>query len=165
MATAAEASDAGLSAELERFVYEEAGLLDERAYEAWLGLLAADVTYWLPNFDEDGPPRTHGVIVLEHLQELRARVARALDARNPTQQPPARTRHFLTNVIVERGEDGATAGVRASLLLYVSKGGQLSAYPGKCTYALRREAAGWRIVAKTINLLANDAPLISLPIV
>ena len=81
-----------LTFELERFIYHEGNLLDDRRYEEWLELLADDVTYWLPNFSENAPPGESGVIVLERLPALQARVARALDPENPTQMPSARTR-------------------------------------------------------------------------
>jgi benzoate/toluate 1,2-dioxygenase beta subunit len=150
---------------LERFVYLESKLLDERKYAEWLDLLTPDVTYWIPNYDTDGPPDECGVIVFEHLLELRARVERTLDRRNPTQQPSPRTRHFLTNVLVDASADGSTATVNASLLLYVSKEQQLLSFPGHCDYTMRNVDGTWRIAAKTINLLGNAGPLWSLPIV
>jgi ethylbenzene dioxygenase beta subunit len=151
--------------ELERFVYRESKLLDERQFAAWLDLLTPDVTYWIPNYDNDGPPEECGVIVFEHLLELRARVERTIDRRNPTQQPSPRTQHFLTNVLVDASTDGTTAAVSASLLLYVSKEERMLSFPGHCSYTLRNTADGWRIAAKTINLLGNAGALSSLPIV
>lgn len=165
MDTANPASAEDRRAELERFVYRETKLLDERQFRAWLDLLTPDVTYWIPNYSDDGPPGECGVIVLEHLQELRARVERTLDPRNPTQQPSPRTQHFLTNVLVDSGSDGTSAVMSASLLLYVLKDGRLSAFPGQCDYALRYLGGTWRIAAKTVNLLGNAGALSSLPIV
>jgi 3-phenylpropionate/cinnamic acid dioxygenase small subunit len=155
---------AALTSELERFIFHEANLLDDRRYEEWLELLADDITYWIPNYAEDAPPGESGVIVFERLPALRARVARALDRMNPTQQPPARTRHFSTNVLVEPSGD-ELAVVTSSLLLYVSKDRRLLVYPGKCEHALRKVEGRWRIAAKTINLISNAEPLSSLPIV
>ena len=37
-----------LKAEIEDVLYHEAELLDERRYEEWLELLAADFRYWMP---------------------------------------------------------------------------------------------------------------------
>lgn len=163
MAIGAAAGEA-LTFELERFVFREANLLDDRRYEEWLALLADDITYWIPNYAEDARPGDAGVIVLERLPALKARVARAFDRQNPTQMPPARTRHFLTNVLAERdGDDGAV--VTSSLLLYVSKDRKLLTYPGKCEHKLRRAGDGWLIAAKTINLITNAEPVNTLPII
>jgi 3-phenylpropionate/cinnamic acid dioxygenase small subunit len=151
--------------DLERFVYLESKLLDERKYLAWLDILTPDVTYWIPNYDNNGPPDECGAIVFEHLLELRARVERTLDRRNPTQQPSPRTQHFLTNILVDASADGTTAAVSASLLLYVAKDQQVLSFPGHCDYTLRNIDGAWRIAAKTINLLGNAGPLSSMPIV
>lgn len=164
MDTASQGTDEALTFELERFLYRESNLLDDRRYEEWLDLLADDITYWVPNFTEDGAPGNTGVIVWERLPALRARVARALDPMNPTQRPPARTRHFYTNVLLEAsGAD--TAVVTSSLLLYVSKDRKLTVHPAKCEHALRKVDGRWRIEAKTINFISNGEPMTSLPIV
>jgi 3-phenylpropionate/cinnamic acid dioxygenase small subunit len=153
-----------LTFELERLIYRESSLLDERRYDEWLEMLADDITYWVPNFCEDGPPGETGVIVWERRPALCARVARAQDPMNPTQRPPARTRHFYTNVLVEpSGTD--TAVVTSSLLLYVSKDRKLLVYPGKCEHGLRKVDGQWRIASKTINFISNAEPMSSLPIV
>lgn len=165
METALPAVDPAFIAEIEHFIYHEANLLDDRRYEEWLALLTDDVTYWVPNYSEDGPPGECGVIVFERHAALQARVARALDKGNPTQQPSPRTRHFLTNVLAERSADGLSVSVTASLLLYVSKDRRLLAYPGKSEHTLRSIDGRWRIAAKTINLISNAEPLMSLPII
>lgn len=154
-----------LTFELERFIYHEGNLLDDRRYDEWLELLAGDVTYWLPNFSENAPPGESGVIVLERLPALQARVARALDPENPTQMPPARTRHFYSNVVVTVPSGSGSAVVTSSLLIYVSKDRRLLPYPGKCEHTLRRVDGRWLIVTKTINLIGNAEPVNSLPII
>jgi 3-phenylpropionate/cinnamic acid dioxygenase small subunit len=158
------ASLESLTFDLSRFIFHEGNLLDARRYEEWLELLADDITYWVPNHAEDASPSEAGVIVLERLPALRARVARALDPLSPTQVAAARTRHFFTNVIVE-SPAADEAIVTSSLLLYVSKDHKLLPYPGKCEHRLRRDAGRWLIAAKTINLISNGEPLHSLPIV
>ena len=37
-----------LQQELEKFLYSEARLLDERRLEEWLDLLAEEIHYWMP---------------------------------------------------------------------------------------------------------------------
>ena len=147
----------------ERFVYHEAELLDARRFEEWLALLADDIVYWVPNFVDGGAPGDNGVIVREDLLGLRARVARIRHGQNPTQMPPPRTVHFLTNVITADcgGED---AEVRANLMLCIAKDETLAQYPGKVAYKLRRTEDSWRIQAKTIYLVANNLAIGQLPL-
>ena len=149
--------------DLEPLLYREADLLDDRRFEDWLKLLTDDVVYWLPNFTYDGSPGEVGVIVYEGMQGLRARVARALHELNPTQKPPPRTRHFLTNIVVS-GDSNGTASVTSNLLLYVSKDRRMTQYPGKSEHKLRKVDGNWRICQKKVNLLCNDLPLAQLPL-
>lgn len=149
--------------EVERFIYGETNLLDDRQFETWLTLLADDVVYWVPNADEHGTPSDNGVIVYENMSGLKARVARILHTLNPTQKPAPRTRHFLTNFMVIHESDTA-AKVTANLLLYVAKDGRLLPYPGKVEYKLCKPNGDWRIREKKTYLITNDVPLRSLPL-
>jgi len=153
-----------VSGTLERFVYGEARLLDQQRFDEWLELLTDDVVYWVPNYAENGTVAEHGVIVREDLSGLKARVARIKHLQNPTQMPPPRTIHFLTNVIATE-EPGGPARLSANLLLYVSKDQRVTEYPARLDYELREISGAWRISKKTINLIANDLPLNQLPLI
>lgn len=152
------------AAALERFICDEARLLDERRFDEWLDLLTDDVVYWVPNYIENGAVAENGVIVREDLSGLKARVARIKHRQNPTQMPAPRTIHFLTNVIATE-EAGGSARVSANLLLYIAKDQRLMQYPGRLDYALRKTGGAWRISNKTINLIASDLPLNQLPLI
>jgi 3-phenylpropionate/cinnamic acid dioxygenase small subunit len=149
--------------EISQYIFREAALLDDRRYHEWLALLAEDIVYWVPNSDEESPREDAGVIVYERLPGLRARVARSLDSRSPTQLPPARTRHFITNVIVAPESD-AVVEVQANLLLFVAKDGLNLQYPGKVVYRLRRADAIWYICGKKTYFITNNQPLRPLPL-
>lgn len=160
--TMTDAPLAALRAELEGFLYHEATLLDDRHYEEWLALLAPDVVYWVPNFEDD-TQLAQGVILYENLQALRARVVRAFDKLSPVQQPPPRTRHFITNVVVASATP-SEAQVQSNLLLYVSKDHRVLHFPGRVEHKLLKIDGDWRIVLKKIFLMTNDEPMGSLPI-
>ena len=86
-----------------QFLVEEATLLDAADYASWLNLLCEDIRYVMPvrvttargagfdsladmgHFDED-------------LYSLRKRVQRLATDHAWTEDPPSRTRHFVTNV-------------------------------------------------------------------
>jgi 3-phenylpropionate/cinnamic acid dioxygenase small subunit len=53
-----------LAREIERFLYAEANLLDERRFEEWLDLLTEAVRYWMPmrrnvKFGDQARENTH----------------------------------------------------------------------------------------------------------
>jgi phthalate 3,4-dioxygenase subunit beta len=109
-----------------QFLVEEAALLDAGDYEGWLGLLADDIRYLMPvrvttargagfdalsdmgHFDED-------------LYALRKRVQRLATDHAWTEDPPSRTRHYITNVRTFAAEAGMLA-VESAMLLFRSRG-------------------------------------------
>jgi phthalate 3,4-dioxygenase subunit beta len=108
-----------------QFLVEEAALLDAADYPGWLDLLCEDIRYLMPvrvttargapasarpgmgHFDED-------------MYALRKRVQRLATDHAWTEDPPSRTRHFVTNVRTFRHEDGLK--VESALLLFRSRG-------------------------------------------
>jgi phthalate 3,4-dioxygenase subunit beta len=102
----------------------EAELLDEQRFDEWLDLLADDVRYILPTtvtLDRGAGP---ALGAMAHFDEdrysLGKRVERLLGAHAWTEDPPSRTRRFVTNVRVS--EDGSMLSARSYLLLYRSRG-------------------------------------------
>jgi phthalate 3,4-dioxygenase subunit beta len=86
-----------------QFLVEEAALLDSADYEGWLGLLTEDVEYLMPvrvttargaGFDSLGDMAHFD----ENLYSLRKRVQRFATEHAWTEDPPSRTRHFVSNV-------------------------------------------------------------------
>jgi len=109
-----------------QFLVEEAALLDAADFAGWLGLLCEDIRYLMPvrvttargagfdsladmgHFDED-------------MYALRKRVQRLATDHAWTEDPPSRTRHFITNVRTFRDEPGELR-VESALLLFRSRG-------------------------------------------
>ena len=109
-----------------QFLVEEAALLDAADYAGWLGLLCEDIRYVMPvrvttargadfdsladmgHFDED-------------MYALRKRVQRLATDHAWTEDPPSRTRHFVTNVRTFRPGAGELRA-ESALLLFRSRG-------------------------------------------
>jgi phthalate 3,4-dioxygenase subunit beta len=109
-----------------QFLVEEAALLDAADYTGWLDLLCEDIRYLMPvrvttargagfdslanmgHFDED-------------MYSLRKRVQRLATDHAWTEDPPSRTRHFVTNVRTFPN-GGAEYLVESALLLFRSRG-------------------------------------------
>jgi len=86
-----------------QFLVEEAALLDAADYSGWLDLLCDDIRYLMPvrvttarsaGFDTH-PGMGH---FDEDMYALRKRVRRLATGYAWTEDPPSRTRHFVTNV-------------------------------------------------------------------
>jgi 3-phenylpropionate/cinnamic acid dioxygenase small subunit len=115
--------------EVERFLHHEAHLLDSRQYHDWLALLSDDFLYRVPvPVTRDNPalpPWDDGAYIVD---ETRASLASLWVKRHEPQfidyawgeNPPHRTRHFVTNVRVAR-IDGERLAVDANVLLTVAR--------------------------------------------
>ncbi len=115
------AFDPNLLRRVEQFYYREARLLDERLYVQWLTLLSLDVRYVMPSRfiplargNTKEPEQIHALenelsgyeagalpIREETYGHLAQRAARALKPNAWAENPPPRTRRFVTNIEVE----------------------------------------------------------------
>ena len=144
--------------EVHQFLVREAELLDSRRYQAWLDLFTEDIVYRMPV----RVTRAHtleGSILndMDHFDEdmysLKKRVERFETEHAWTEDPPSRTRHFVTNVRVYAGEAGdGEYTVKSYVLLFRSRGDTrdpdfLSA---ERTDLLRRSDSGFKIANREI---------------
>jgi phthalate 3,4-dioxygenase beta subunit len=106
-----------------QFLVEEAAVLDAADYPGWLDLLTEDIRYVMPVrvTTARGAPVSNGMGHFdEDLYALRKRVQRLATDHAWTEDPPSRTRHFVTNVRTFRHDDGLR--VESALLLFRSRG-------------------------------------------
>jgi phthalate 3,4-dioxygenase beta subunit len=141
-----------------QFLVEEAALLDAGDFDGWFGLLAPDIRYVMPvrvttargagfdslpdmgHFDEDG-------------YALRKRVQRLATEHAWTEDPPSRTRHFVTNVrTFAAGE--SELRVESALLLFRSRGDTREAdlLSAGRTDLLRPAGAGYLLARREIKV-------------
>ena len=146
-----------------QFLVEEAALLDTADYAGWLDLLCEDIRYLMPvrvttargagfdsladmgHFDED-------------MYALRKRVQRLATDHAWTEDPPSRTRHFITNIRTFPNGRGELR-VESSLLLFRSRGDtrEPDLVSAGRTDLLRETAAGLRLARREI--LVDEAVL------
>ena len=93
------------------FLYREARLLDDRAWDEWLTCYARDATYWMPAWDDDDeitedPHAQISLIYYPNRDGLEDRVFRIKTERSGASTPEPRTSHNVTNVEVLAERDG-----------------------------------------------------------
>jgi len=169
---------------IEQFYYREARMLDERRFLAWLELLTADVRYVIPTRHISlGDPAGRGgdgfhpverelggpeeaALREDRLQMLTIRAKRALAPNAWAENPPARTRRFITNVEIEGDDiDGDELRVWSNFMLSYSRhGADNHFYSGQRQDRLRRSGDGLRIAERRIVLDWNvvTAPTLAL---
>jgi benzoate/toluate 1,2-dioxygenase beta subunit len=94
------------------FLYREARLLDDRAFEEWLECYSENAEYWMPAWTDDDAlstdPQTEiSLIYYGNRKGLEDRVYRLETERSSASTPEARTSHFIANVEVLETRDGA----------------------------------------------------------
>src|SRR5712691_5415595 len=85
--------------EIERFLVEEAALLDEWRLEEWLALMAEDSRYLVPPLDApDADHRDTLFLLADDWRSLASRVRQLLSGTTWAENPRSRTRRLVTNV-------------------------------------------------------------------
>lgn len=146
--------------EVERFLYDEAALLDARRFEQWLELFTDDARYFMPI----RRTRTRDDLEREFTQPgemaffddtkgtLARRVKKLATGRSWSEDPPSRTRHLITNVrVVEvRGDE---LDVESNFHLYRTRlKSEETSWIGSRRDTLRRLDGTFRIARRTILL-------------
>ncbi len=149
-----------LQYEVEQFLYAEAALLDARQYRQWLGLLADDIHYWMPirrtvtlaDIDREFTKLGDMAYFDDDRTLLEVRV-RKLEAGSAwSEDPPSRSRHFVSNVrILEIAGDEIT--VEACFHLYRTRlEADIDSWVGRRVDTLRRTEAGFRLAKRHLFL-------------
>jgi benzoate/toluate 1,2-dioxygenase beta subunit len=141
------------------FLYREARHLDDRQWEAWLELYAADVDYWMPAWDDDDqltedPQSQISLIYYPNRDGLEDRVFRIKTERSSASMPEPRTSHMIANleVLSDRGDE---LDVRYNFHTLSHRYKTTDHYFGTAFVTLRRTGGGYLIARKKI-VLKND---------
>ena len=150
--------NAAIDGDVQRFLFDEARLLDERSYDQWLALFAAECLYWVPSRSEPGDPRTETGIYLDDRRRMLDRVAMIRTGHLHAQIPASRTRRMLSNIEQWTAADSSVR-VRANVVIWEFRKGETRAYPGWQAYEIVRDPAGvFALKTKVVSLLDCDAP-------
>lgn len=120
------ATDIALQHEVEQFLYHEAELLDDQRIEEWTALLADDVRYFVPLRMNVGPRDrarewsgdTDLAYMDEDKQSMLMRLRKLQSGQAWAEEPPSRTRHMITNIRINAGDEPDEFAVKSALLCY-----------------------------------------------
>ena len=162
--------------EIEQFLYREARLLDDRQYHQWLELLADDLRYWMPMRSNRYAPDSKAIASLDEAQQesrhltgpdelavmdetkdsLRRRVERLDSGLAWAEDPPSRTRHFISNIEAHPTDSPDEVKVFSNFIMYRTRGErEEDFYVGSREDILRRSADGWQIAYRRVVLDQN----------
>ncbi|WP_126428763.1 aromatic-ring-hydroxylating dioxygenase subunit beta [Brevibacillus marinus] len=149
--------NAELQYEISRFYYQEAYLLDSRKFEEWLELLTDDIRYRMPmritRENKDGSNILEDMSYFEESKKsLTTRVKRLRTTSAWAEDPAPRTRHLVTNIVIEDGSTEDSLVVRSSFLFLRSRAGdsEMEQLCGERLDVLRKVNNQWKIAARKI---------------
>ncbi|WP_019122683.1 aromatic-ring-hydroxylating dioxygenase subunit beta [Brevibacillus massiliensis] len=149
--------NAELQYEINRFYYHEAYLLDNRKFEEWLDLLTNDIVYRMPMRvtceNKDGSNISENSLYFEETKKsLTTRVKRLRTTSAWAEDPAPRTRHLVTNIIIENGSADDSLSVRNSFLFLRSRAGDagIEQLCGERLDVLRKVNNQWQIASRKI---------------
>ncbi|MGH8139887.1 MAG: aromatic-ring-hydroxylating dioxygenase subunit beta [Steroidobacteraceae bacterium] len=143
-------------AEVERFLYREARLMDEHRYREWLELWAAQETlYWIPcNADDIDPTRQVSILYDDH-DRLVQRVERLESGSVLAQQPLPRMRRVVSNIEVAAPAQ-AELVVHSNFVLVAARAARQELWAGHTVHRLQRTADALQIRSKKVLLVNAD---------
>jgi len=154
-------SDAHYSAVVE-FLHREARLADEARYAEWHALWADDGVYWVPaTTDPAADPEKHLSHIYDNRTRLDTRIKLLQTGHRYSQEPPSLMRRLISNVEVERAENGEFVAASNFILaeLSVQAKHEMHWWVGRTTHRLRLVDGALKMSQKKVVLVNAAEPL------
>ena len=143
--------------EIQRFLFREAALLDNRQYADWLGLLDEDIRYRVTArvVRDAGADAADYAIIEEYLVGLKSRIDQISNPRlTRAENPPSLERRFVSNIEAYPTDAPSEFTTISYVLAYrarrnIPEGGF---YIAERQDVLRRSDAGWRLARRLVRL-------------
>lgn len=142
--------------EVLELLYREAELVDTGRFEEWLDLLTDDVAYQMPvRLTRERGEEADTSLEMQYFWDDRAtlalRVKRLKTDFAWAEDPPSRTRHFISNVRIRPGARADEIEVRSYVLIYRNRGdaAQHDLISGERHESLRRVNGSWKLARRT----------------
>lgn len=139
--------------DVEEFLYREAQLLDSWKLEEWLALFTDDANYHVPTVGTapDVMPDNSLFYIADDYPRLRERVVRLQKKAAHVEWPHSRTRHLVTNVLIDSQENDEMV-ISAAFMVHRFKNGQHHTFVGNYRYRLVPQGGTFHIREKRCML-------------
>jgi PAH dioxygenase small subunit len=143
--------------EIQRFLFREAALLDNRQYGDWLALLDEDIHYRVMArvVRDAGADEVDYSIIEEYLAGLKSRIDQIANPRlTRAENPPSLARRFVSNIEAYPGAASGEFAATSYILVYRSRRNAPEGgfYVAERKDLLRRSDAGWRLARRLVRL-------------
>lgn len=142
---------------VERFLTHEAQLLDDRRFEEWRNLFTEDGHYWVPLTPNPSSPDGEPSLFYDDKAMMETRFERLRHPNIHSQNPPHRTCHIVSNVVVESvNTTCAECLVVSNMIMTDYRLRVQRLFSGRVRHQLRRDGEGYKIVLKRVDLINCD---------
>ncbi|MET0658614.1 MAG: aromatic-ring-hydroxylating dioxygenase subunit beta [Steroidobacteraceae bacterium] len=142
-----------LQESVERFLYEEAELIDRWKLTEWEALFTSDAEYLIPPIGlADAEHASHEsalFVIADDRAALAARVERLSGKSAFAEIPRSNVRHMISNVRV-LAEEGDELSVAANFCVYRIRRAGITQYIGQFRYRLLRSGTTFKIRRKSV---------------
>jgi benzoate/toluate 1,2-dioxygenase beta subunit len=138
---------------------QEARLLDQLRFDAWLALYAPECLYWVPATPEAGDPRRQVAISFDDRRRLEDRIFRLRTGYAWSQAPKSRTVRMIANVEVFATARESVRMVRSNLLISEFRVDGVRLLSGWCGHRVVQQDGRWLIQVRQVNLIDCDQNL------
>ncbi|MET0984990.1 MAG: aromatic-ring-hydroxylating dioxygenase subunit beta [Steroidobacteraceae bacterium] len=138
---------------VERFLYEEAELIDRWKLTEWEALFTADAEYLIPPIGladaENASHESALFVIADDREALAARVERLSGKSAFAETPRSNLRHMISNVRI-LSEEGDELSVAANFCVYRIRRADITQYIGQFRYRLLRSGTSFKIRRKSV---------------
>lgn len=153
--------DLSLLTEVSQFIYREARLADQHAYDDWEALWTDDAIYWVPANGDDIDPETQMSILFDNRSRIALRIKQFHTGKRHSQNPQSRLCRVMSNIEVLE-DDGEELTATANAMIFESSRRADCVIAARMEYRLRRGVDGLSMARKKVMLVNNDKPLYTL---
>jgi len=145
--------------EVEQFLYRQAELLDEKRWDDFIGLFAADGMYWMPASPEQTTGEGVPSIFYEDRNLMTVRMKRVTHPHAWSQSPMWGTSHLVSNVAIEM-EDPRTGEitVRSRFHMMEFRRDASRHFAGTYRHRLAKTKDGYRIKLQRVDMVNGQGP-------
>ena len=147
-------------AEVGRFIYKEARLLDEKRFDEWYELFTDDGYYWVPLSPGQTDPLAHNSLAYEDKLLLKLRIERLKLPTAYSQKPQSRGLHVLQAPDVEKTATGYLA--RTPFIYTETRGEESQRYAATAWHTLVTVDGQLRMRLKRVDIVNADCALPSI---
>jgi len=145
--------------EVELFLFREAELADQNAYQEWFALWTEQLRYCVPCNSDELAPSTNIAIIYDDRPKLEERLFRLGTKFAHSQRPKSRLSRLVSNVLLEDYDPATGGAVTARFVLAEVRNERQTLWAGRTRHRLVRQDGVLRMSEKTVYLLSNDIPL------